>query len=293
MLALPLRHGGLGILDPSKNADREYTASKSISSSLSDCIYGLDMDISNVDQDQMKEKRKNIRTQNDENQKLKMISVRERLDERSQRYLDGARQKGSSAWLSCLPQKHMGYSLNKREFRDALCLRYGWRVSDMPTHCACGERNGIEHVLTCKKGGYVSMRHNAVRDMEAAIMKDVTKDVQVEPPLLPVGNVQLKNGTNTADHARLDIAARGIWSPCERTLFDVRITHPHCPSNAGKSLDALLIENENQKLREYNDRVIEVEKATFVPLVFSTNGGMSPQCQRLHTQLALLISRKR
>ena len=46
-------------------------------------------------------------------------------------------------------------------------------------------------------------------------------------------------------------------------------------------------------MREYNDRVLQVEKSSFVPLVFSTNGGMSHQCNRLHKQLALLICAKR
>ena len=33
--------------------------------------------------------------------------------------------------------------------------------------------------------------------------------------------------------------------------------------------------HEKNKKREYNDRVLNVEKATFTPLVFSTTGGMA------------------
>ena len=163
----------------------------------------------------------------------------------------------------------------------------------MPVHCACGRKNGVEHSLTCKKGGYVSMRHNAIRDTEANIMKEVATDVVTEPNLLPVGNVELVYGSNTQAQALLDISARGIWSRHERVFFDVRITHPHAPSNTGKSIEALFKQNEQEKIRAYNDRVIQVEKSSFVPLVFSTNGGMSLQCKNLHSQLASLISRKR
>ena len=219
--------------------------------------------------------------------------ITEALNESERRYFEGAMEKGASSWLSCLPLKEMGYCLNKREFRDAIHLRYGWQISDMPKHCACGKANNIEHTLTCKKGGFVSMRHNAVRNTEAALMEEVAKDVVIEPPLIPVGNVQLAAGTNLQNQARLDIAARGIWSSYERTMFDVRITHPHAASHVNKSVDVLLLENEKEKMKSYNDRVLHVEKSSFVPLVYTTNGGMGIQCQKLHQQLAHLICQKR
>ena len=93
------------------------------------------------------------------------------------------------------------------------------------------------------------MRHNAVRNTEAALMEEVADDVKIEPPLLPVGNVQLSNGSNIQPGAKLDIAARGIWSTHEQTMFDVRITHPYAPSNFEKSTEALLQENEREKMR--------------------------------------------
>ena len=47
MLALPLRHGGLGIQDPTKTADREYEASRRITEQLTNLIFNQDQDISN------------------------------------------------------------------------------------------------------------------------------------------------------------------------------------------------------------------------------------------------------
>ena len=46
-------------------------------------------------------------------------------------------------------RKDMGYSLNmnKQEFRDALCLRYGWNVPNMPHFCKSGQINTINHTL--------------------------------------------------------------------------------------------------------------------------------------------------
>ena len=59
------------------------------------------------------------------------------------------------------------------------------------------------------------------------------------------------------------------------------------------SLEALYAENENQKKRAYNERVINVEKATFTPLVFTTTGGMGPECQKLNKRIAESIAHKR
>ena len=73
------------------------------------------------------------------------------------------------------------------------------------------------------------MRHNKIRDVEASILKDVCKDVRVEPELLPIGNIQV-DSSNQSEKARLDISAVGIWSPLERTYLDVRVTHPNCPT---------------------------------------------------------------
>ena len=49
----------------------------------------------------------------------------------------GAKEKCASIWLSALPLKALGYSLNKQEFRDVIKLRYAWVISDMPKYCAC------------------------------------------------------------------------------------------------------------------------------------------------------------
>ena len=114
-------------------------------------------------------------------------------------------------------------------------------------------------------------------------MREVVQisDVIVEPDLLPVGNVQLSNGSNIQAQARLDISARGIWCNYEKTFFDVRVFHPYSPSYANKSVEQLFSQNEQEKRRHYGDRVLQIEKSSFVPLVFSTNGGMSIECQKV------------
>ena len=43
----------------------------------------------------------------------------------------------------------------------------------------------------------------------------------------------------------------------------------------------------------YNDRILNVEKATFLPLVLATTGGMGPKCARMNKRIAELISEKK
>ena len=79
----------------------------------------------------------------------------------------------------------------------------------------------------------------------------------------------------------------------ERTFFDVRVTHANAASNIDKPLDKLLSDNEKEKKRKYESRVINTEKGSFEPLVYSTSGSTAPQCQRHHKRIAELLSYKR
>ena len=51
-------------------------------------------------------------------------------------------------------------------------------------------------------------------------MREVCRDVQNKPTLLPINENDYERKVNTADNARLDISARGLWNSCEKTFFD-------------------------------------------------------------------------
>ena len=192
------------------------------------------------------------------------------LNDEGKRYVELASEKGSSSWLSVVPTKQSGFLLNKQEFRDAICLRYGFPIRHTPTYCACGVMNDLNHTLNCKKGGYVSMRHNALRDTEAYLLKECCRDVKVEPVLLPARTVEAQDSSE--QRLQLDVSAVGVWSPFERTFFDIRVTHPLSPSYAGTSTKSLFRQHEKEKKRKYQERVLNVERGSFTPIVFMTTG---------------------
>ena len=59
------------------------------------------------------------------------------------------------------------------------------------------------------------------------------------------------------------------------------------------SENVLYRQHEHEKKHMYASRVMEVEQATFTPLVFTTTGGMAPKCQVYHKRLAELLSAKK
>ena len=78
----------------------------------------------------------------------------------------------------------------------------------------------------------------------------------------------------------VDVSAWGLWSRCEKTYFDIRITHPLSSTYSHKTCKEIYHLHENEKKQKYNERIVQVEKATFNSLVFTTSGGMAPECDR-------------
>ena len=172
-------------------------------------------------------------------------------------------------------------------------MRYDLRLKDVPRNCACGEEYSVNHCLTCKRGGYVIIRHNAVRDTLAEVLGEVCKDVKIEPQLLPVTGEVLPASAITTEGARSDVSAIGLWHPMNRAFIDVLVFNPHAPSNAAKSLEQMYISHEKDKKRDYLARILQVEKGTFSPAVFSCSGGASPETTKLLKVIATKMAVKR
>ena len=113
-------------------------------------------------------------------------------------------------WLTTLPLKEENYVLNKQEFFDGIFMRYTWEMKNLPSNCACNARFSLEHALSCLFGGYIIHHHNNLRDLGANLMKEVSHDVRVEPPLLEVSPHEINDLPKSSikgDEARADINA--------------------------------------------------------------------------------------
>ena len=67
-------------------------------------------------------------------------------------------------------------------------------------------------------------------------------------------------------------------------IFRYKGFDPVAPSHAHQSLDAAHSKQENEKRRQYEDRILHVDHASFTPLVFTIAGGMS-KCTKKILQL--------
>ena len=294
ILALPARHGGLGLRHLAHSSDWDFNASCQVADPL----------VSNIDSKnetyyeeilaaQHMAKSSISRTKR-EDFSSKAEAIKANLPPQLKLAMTLASEKGASSWLTTLPLVEFGLSLHKGGFRDALCLRYGWQPSGIPTSCCCGSPFSVDHALSCPRGGFPTIRHNEVRDTFASWMSEICSGVTTEPYLQTLTSESLGGATAIrGDEARLDIVADGLWGGRrERTYFDVRVVNPYARSNRLESLPALYCRHEKMKRRAYDQRVREVEHATFVPLVFSLTGGAGISAAACLKRLASGLSDK-
>ena len=189
---------------------------------------------------------------------------------------DIATSDGASIWLSSLPLKH--------EFFDALLLRYGWELKRLPHERVCKAKYNIDHALTYKTGGFVTLRHKEIVNVTADMLSTLCKDVRKEPTL----SITLDSN----DELRADISVCSFWQRLQRAFVDVRVFYPFAPIYRNQSLATMMKTMENQKKRKYNQRILEGENGSFTPLAFATNGGMSTETKQFYRRLSQLLCEK-
>ena len=229
--------GGLRITNPCHIAASEYEASTAITEPL-------------VAQTRELRDEHTIRTLQQCNRRVKDERLRENLEEvknalpeQTKRAADLAAEKGASSWST-----DVDITLNKREFKHAIHLRYDWQISDTPSTCAYGDVFDVHHAMVCTRRGFIIQIHSELRDfkLEAEMLKVVCNDVQTEPVLLEINGEVLTPNTNRAADARLDIHARGFWDRQSSAFFDVRVCYPNAESYRGFATKQIYRQNESK-----------------------------------------------
>ena len=181
LLSFPPKLGGLGIPIFSETAEREYKFSTMISKDLTSRIVNQHRQHqSNENVNQIKNKVKLMKLQHHQEQ---LNELRRKFGDQQKRLNELNQEQGASSWLTTLPILDAGYDLTKQFFWDLIRVRYGWILTRLPTNCESGTKFDIQHALSCKKGGFISLRHNHLRNITATLLKEVCKDIRVEPQL--------------------------------------------------------------------------------------------------------------
>ena len=222
--------GGLGFTDPVETSSSEYEASIKVTNPLVRRI--VEQEHQPPDASESRTLQLSRRKQKDDCLSERLEQVKNSLPTESKRAVELATEKRSSNWLTVIPLKELDYNLNKKEFSDAIKLRYDWEITDTPMICACGVQFSVDHAMVCQGGGFIIQCHNELLELhvEAEMLKMVCNDVEVEPVLREVTGETLNPGANKIADARLDIHARGFWERQRYAFFDVRVCHPNADS---------------------------------------------------------------
>ena len=129
ILALPVRLGGLGMTNPCLDVNLEQSSSVKVTIPLVQQIVAQSHQM--PDDSLVKPLQQAMRSERATALQDRAEHIRGVAPQKVQRALDLAAEKGSSVWLTVLPLREMGFNLNKREFRDAIKLRYDWPVLDI------------------------------------------------------------------------------------------------------------------------------------------------------------------
>ena len=110
-----------------------------------------------------------------------------------------------------------------------------------------------------------------MHDNTAAFLSKICHNVSIEPTLQPLSGEQFHyRSANVEDGARLDVSAESFWGQ-DRSLayFDIKVFNPLAATYLSSPLAQCYRRAELDKKRKYDERIQEIERGTFSPLVFS------------------------
>ena len=144
------------------------------------------------------------KTKREEKLKIKAATIEKFLSPAELRAVSDAKDSGASNWLCAVSLEEYNFVLNKKEFRVAMNSRYGKDLKGFPSKCPYGQSFNMTHALNCKTGGFITFRHNRVRDFETQLLTEICNDVEIEPPLQPFEREIINGltGVNAKPHVR-------------------------------------------------------------------------------------------
>ena len=146
LAALPVKHAGLALPNPTSTADDNHLTSSLVCGHLVQAIR-LDSDVEFSTADHQSTRREVIsavRRRHTEEYETKLKAISSSLDADTARTIQRGTHCGQ--WLSVMPSHVNGTELSPQEFRDNLQLRYARSPGDTPERCdGCHAPFTIQH----------------------------------------------------------------------------------------------------------------------------------------------------
>ena len=310
LTALPVKFSGLSIPDPSESAAANYRCSTLVCSHLSRAVQGA-IPFSTADHESTRrEVLAEYRPRQIEEYEDKLDSLIKNLPNPDGNNLLArtiSRGGKTGQWLTVLPSTVSGTELGCNEFRDALRLRYGRTLANLPRTCdGCGANFSLEHALTCKVGGLIIQRHDEINQELASLSTMALRNssVRAEPLINPgsadkVKKSPPKQGSPTPDtppespdnRDRGDLLVRNLWKQGSDCIIDVRVTNLDAPSYASRDPASVLASHKKQKKKKYVEEFL-MQRRTFSPFVLSSDGMLGFEANNVLKQLARILADK-
>ena len=297
-VALPVRYAGLGLLDPLVMLETERRESDLLVQQVVDCLvisppppFSISASAAHKARRQRWERRDKV--------------LKEQADRLLESYPPGrartafleAMMPGGSTWLSRSPRTSINNHVSRQVFRDVVAMRFGVPPPDpLPNICpSCGDPANLDHLLSCKHGGFVNVRHNDVVNTWFSLSKSAGFVTDKEVPL-PYNSPETSMSANDPDElearipgaleARPDLAIRGLLQPQSTHWCDVAVMDTGAPTYLRMTPLAALKQAELKKYRKYESRL---GTESFSPLVMSVYGTLGPSALSVARRIARTV----
>ena len=110
-----------------------------------------------------------------------------------------ARGGNNGIWLSTIPNSVNGNILGAQEFIDAARRKYAMVTKNHPEFCdSCGAKFTLAHAQSCKLGGPIHARYDAVKYELSTLLAMATREsaVRAKPLINPVSLTSLRSNSN-------------------------------------------------------------------------------------------------
>ena len=151
-----------------------------------------------------------------------------------------------------------------------------WKLKNLPSNCACDAKFTLEHALSCHLGGYIIQRHNNLHYLAAFLTRQVFYDVRVEPAFLEVRVNEIKDLPKSAIKGS-ERQRQWILVSVSKAFFYIKVCNLLAPSYRTKSMVNTISAMEKDKKQKYNTRIQQIDRGSFMPLVFGATGGVAQE----------------
>ena len=137
LLSFPLHLGGLGIINPLMISDAQYRTLVAVTNPLVSLLLSRNGYYTHDIMDSQHSVKAKLSSLNQQQQLNNLIEFQKSVPSALSHSIDIAQEPGASTWLSTVPLRDHDFILHKSDFRDTLCLRYGWMPALLPKSCVC------------------------------------------------------------------------------------------------------------------------------------------------------------